>query len=135
MLYDFSNKDSFDMQFKHFEDKNLYPQKDFVILVYAEWCGHCQQMKPLWDKECAETNRKTIVNLDSDVMKHLIESKKSHQFSNFISENVQGYPTLMKIVNKKTHLFDGKRDSKSLNEFINNKDSEISRIVKKYAHK
>ena len=52
-------------------------------LVYAEWCGHCQSMKPEWDSFVSQHGG----NYKGIVIKTHDESKKEHDFE------ASGFPT------------------------------------------
>jgi thioredoxin-like negative regulator of GroEL len=64
---------------------------NWIILYYADWCGHCKQFKPEWE------------NLKSMVPSHIntaeIESENiQHMKSN---PQIQGYPTMKLYSNNK----------------------------------
>lgn len=80
-----------------------------LVLFYADWCGHCQKVKPEWEKAVAKVNTKNEVKMikvncgegteqDQEVMKKY---------------NVDGYPTIIKFVNGKPTLYRGDRDADS----------------------
>jgi thiol-disulfide isomerase/thioredoxin len=52
-------------------------------LVYAEWCGHCQSMKPEWDSFVSQHGG----NYNGIEIKTHDESKKEHDFE------AGGFPT------------------------------------------
>ena len=83
-----------------------------IGLVYAEWCGHCQALKPDWKKlkDTLSKNKKfNIFELeDSDTNKESkLKSvgKKTHGGS----IQVNGFPTLFKILNGKVEYYNGER--------------------------
>ena len=73
--------------------------KNTIIVgkIYADWCGHCQQLKPEWSK------MKT--NVTKHNKKHLqiveIEESQTEKMANFKAQHpnlqVNGYPTIFKI--------------------------------------
>ena len=49
----------------------LLKDGDWMVLYYAEWCGHCNAMKPEWEKVVdmltkKKTNNETIDNKKMD---------------------------------------------------------------------
>jgi thiol:disulfide interchange protein len=97
MLFDFSNIQSFSGGYPEFE-KNVLGKQPFVMLVYADWCGHCQQLKPDWN-EAVETESKTtnVVQVSSDVFDHLKEHHPSNLFSSIMTKGVSGYPYIATV--------------------------------------
>ena len=79
-----------------------------LILFYADWCGHCQQFKPIW-KEIKEKN----LNINYIEYNDEINANKINEFG------VQGFPTI--ILKKGDNLirFEEERTSNKLIEFIN----------------
>jgi len=62
-----------------------------VVAFVATWCGHCQNLKPLWKKmEKKLKNKGTIVMIYSDFRERAN-----------ISSNVNGYPTIKTYINGK----------------------------------
>lgn len=134
MIYDFSSTSELQKTFDEFNKNVLRNQQNFVLLVHATWCGHCLRLMPIW-KDCTKNHSKlNIVNIDSEVYNHLQKNNKSHIFTRFLDENVQGFPTLLKIENKRIIPFEGDRDKTSIKKFLKNKSLQ-SEILKKYAHK
>ena len=91
-------------------------------LVYAKWCGHCQSLKPEWKKlkETLSKNKKfNIFELeDSDANKESkLKSvgKKTHGGS----IQVNGFPTLFKILNGKVEYYNGERTLDALLKWAN----------------
>jgi thiol-disulfide isomerase/thioredoxin len=82
-----------------------------LVLFYADWCGHCKKIKPIWDETAAsvnkEENKMIKVNCgegsaaDEEVMKKY---------------NIEGYPTIIKFINGKPFEYKGDRDSDSFRD-------------------
>ena len=71
-----------------------------IILVYADWCGHCHTFKPKFDE--AATNRKLPFQVAS-INDTMINSVNKHINSINNSETpikVEGYPTIVSLNNK-----------------------------------
>lgn len=71
-----------------------------IILVYADWCGHCHTFKPKFDE--AAKNRKSPLQVASvnetmlnSVNKHINSMNKSAK-----PINVSGYPSVISLNNK-----------------------------------
>ena len=88
--------------------------KIVVGYVYADWCGHCRALKPVWKQ------MKKILPM------HLVEYEEVN--SNKQDEHIakinrkygvsmvppQGYPYIFKIVGQKIHEYSGNRDAKTM---------------------
>lgn len=59
---------------------------DWMVLYYADWCGHCQTMKPEWQKVVSKFSGNQSVNV-AEVESTLID-KLAHK------PQVQGFPTI-----------------------------------------
>jgi thiol-disulfide isomerase/thioredoxin len=59
---------------------------DWMVLYYADWCGHCQTMKPEWQKVVSKFSGNQAVNV-AEVESTLID-KLAHK------PQVQGFPTI-----------------------------------------
>ena len=85
-----------------------------LVLFYADWCGHCKKIKPVWDETSKEVNVDEIkmikVNCGEGSDKDQAIMKKY---------NIDGYPTIIKFVNGKAQLYQGDRDSESFKEALN----------------
>ena len=58
---------------------------DSVVIVYADWCGHCKAAKPEFQKAAEMSNKVVLLNSDTPEGKNYM---KDHR--------VQGFPTIMK---------------------------------------
>ena len=79
------------------ELKKLLKDSPVVILVvFANWCGHCQTMKKnIWDPMCKRKNVSPdhVAAVESSVLESAGEEGKA------ILNKVEGFPTVMKVVN------------------------------------
>jgi thiol-disulfide isomerase/thioredoxin len=82
--------------------------------VYADWCGHCQALKPEWAR------MKKIVPMRKVVCVEINDKHKEVGIANLNRKyGVQlpmpnGYPTIFKIVGKKISYYEGARTAKDL---------------------
>ena len=79
-----------------------------LLLFKANWCGHCKNFMPVWEKLSNDSN------LDIKFTTYDSENNKS-EISNY---NISGFPTIMYKVNNKIIEYNGSRDENSLKEFI-----------------
>jgi thiol-disulfide isomerase/thioredoxin len=76
-------------------DDNLKLNKKgkFVILYFADWCGHCQHLKPDYQKLADNANGFTVAAVNSDSNDGLIEKIQSK--GDKAEYPVQGFPTIV----------------------------------------
>lgn len=81
-----------------------------LYLFKANWCGHCINFMPTWDKINKEFGEKiNIKTYDAD-------SKKDK--SMFDEYQIQGFPTLILNNNNNKIEYNGSRDFDSIKDFI-----------------
>jgi thioredoxin-like negative regulator of GroEL len=82
--------------------------KPIFVLFYAEWCGHCQALKPTW--------RKFIKSVKETIPIAEIESSFMGQVNGY--KQIDGYPTLMLIRNNELIAkYEGPRTEQGLRQF------------------
>ena len=88
---------------------NIESNKKNIILIKAEWCGHCQHFKGTWNKlQEKYKNDYNFVTYDADNDKHMIDKY-----------NVNGFPTLLiKNKNDEHVQYEGDRTVKSIIDFV-----------------
>ena len=101
-----------------------------VGLIHANWCGHCQALKPHWDKMKNEmkignkSKKFDFVEIeDSDHMKE----KKIHNINKKIKGNkidIKGYPTIFKIEGGNVKYYGGERESESLKSWFSEGENQ-----------
>ena len=106
----------------------LLKDGDWMVLYYAEWCGHCKAMKPEWDKvvERLKENKKiNVADVKSDVIDELSHKPK-----------IEGFPTI-KMYNKGTEVakFEDVRSADKLEQFAvsnttSSNTSELKNTIK-----
>ena len=75
-----------------------------IVDFYADWCGHCKKLKPVWDKAAEQVNkeekRMLKVNCDGDV-----------DVSNY---DIKGYPTILIFEDGEHKEYNGERTLEDL---------------------
>ena len=126
MIYYFNDIPNLNKSFEHFES-NLLTKGPFVILVFADWCGHCKNMRTDWNASL-KTATQDVVEVEASVYDHMTNTHPAHPFSQILSQNVRGYPTLGKIEhNKFSEYSQGSRTKTDFDKFLKkDKKSEKS---------
>lgn len=83
-----------------------------VILFYANWCGYCQQVKPIWRKLENEFPG-YVTSIDGDLRPSVKDAF-----------DVNGFPTIIYAPNgiddpSGAVVYEGARDEESFRQFIN----------------
>lgn len=79
-------------------------------LYYANWCGHCQNFKPVWNKiidKYKNNSKITIETIDCDANKEICDAKQ-----------IKGFPTIQLEKGNKIIEYNGSRTESSVSEFI-----------------
>ena len=71
----------------------------FVILYFANWCGHCKHLKPDYQKLADNANGFTVAAVDADNNDGLIEMIQS--MGDNAEYDVRGFPTIVSYNNGK----------------------------------
>lgn len=129
---DFQELSSLNSKKFQFFANNVFEKHPFVLLVTAEWCGHCRILKPEITKGLKELKAtKTpggkdavyIVHLSHDTFSH-IASHERLVLAKILNGIVSGYPTACVVsgVIKKTNQITSKyledRTSKGFVELV-----------------
>jgi thiol-disulfide isomerase/thioredoxin len=90
------NPSSIQKMKKHFSD----PNKTIIAAIVADWCGACQQFKPIWE---ATTKNYIASQSPSKKRKQLIlatiQDSTAHEFNIY---DIKGFPTIRVIKNNAT---------------------------------
>ena len=88
-----------------------------TILIYADWCHHCEELKLPLCKSWIQISLNSDIHFvcseskDSDIFKKLEANKKV--------KTINGFPTILKYFNGKfVRKYDGDRTEKKLLEFM-----------------
>ena len=88
---------------------NLLKKGDWMVLYYSEYCKHCTDMKPEWNK--FELNVPDNVNIAK------VENEGMHDLK--FNPKVEGFPTIKMYKNaKEVDEFNGERKAKKFDEFL-----------------
>ena len=109
-----------------------------VCKIYAEWCGHCRDLEPIWEK--VKKQMRSEVGNDKVKFIEIEQTKgrigKEHNGTKTldkevdelnselgtVGENVikaEGFPTIAKTCNGKTDRYEGERSVKAIVAWIN----------------
>ena len=83
-----------------------------LILFYAEWCGYCKLLMPIW-KQIEEIIPSDKINITK------ISCVENENLCKKI-QIIDGYPTIL-LINDTIHKYSGDRSLNRIIEFINNK--------------
>lgn len=84
-----------------------------LVLFYADWCGHCKKIKPIWDETAKEVNIDEVKMIKVNCGEGTDEDQRVMK-----KYSIDGYPTIIKFVNGKASLYQGDRDSDSFKEMF-----------------
>ena len=101
---------------------NNFRKGNWVVLYYANWCGHCQMLKPTWksyvQNHGLKNNQLNIAEVEDSYM-----GKLKHR------DQIMGFPTIKMYNNAKaTGELQGERTIENMNQFTN---ENIKTILKK----
>lgn len=97
---------------EHIEDKSdlekiLKEHPIVIIMFYANWCGHCTKLKPMYEEAATKSNKKFV--MVNDKQRDLMTEHK-----------IKGFPTVLKFKNgASSEEFSGARTVNALVDFAN----------------
>lgn len=86
-----------------------------VVIWKAEWCGHCKDAKPEFDK-LLNMSPITLKDGSKVTVKVLDADKDKSELSQF---EVKGFPTVLIMNNGKSSEYPGPRSSEKIIEYLN----------------
>jgi thiol:disulfide interchange protein len=107
---------------KNFTDKNslkniIKDKNGIIILFYADWCGHCKMIKPIY-KTFIDKNNKNVI------IKAVDMTENSNPSISNLSKmlNIEGFPTIISF-DKEGNIFsnfNGRRTLDNLEKYAIN---------------
>ena len=100
-------------QTKHTDE---VPKSPVVIgLIYANWCHHCQAMKPAWDEMKNDIMNKyagqfSIVEIEAGQPDKSEQLAKLEQMLDGQKIDASGYPTIVKLAGGRADYYGGNRE-------------------------
>jgi thiol-disulfide isomerase/thioredoxin len=116
-MLDFGGKTRRRRPTSHKKHANKQGKKQVTIgLVYAEWCGHCQALKPEWKHMKDEIAKNPKLRNQCKI----IEYESEQPMPPKIKGMVEGYPTIFSIDHRGgLKKYEGGRSSAELLEYVN----------------
>jgi len=68
-----------------------------IVLVYADWCGHCHHFMPHFDKAAANSGRSVQAVKVNETMMSAVNDAIQQKNHNAKSINVEGYPSVLLV--------------------------------------
>ena len=84
-----------------------------LVLFYADWCGHCKKIKPVWEETSNEVNEEELKMIKVNCGEGTPADQKIMK-----KYSIDGYPTIIKFVNGKAQMYQGERDPESFKEAL-----------------
>tara|TARA_B100001778_G_scaffold139716_1_gene114827 strand:- start:1220 stop:1708 length:489 start_codon:yes stop_codon:yes gene_type:complete len=92
-----------------------YSNKVNLYYFYTEWCPYCKKANPEWEDFCRELDN--IYNNSSYQFNYFkIDCDKNQKMAD--KYNVEGYPTIKMVYNKKIYDYNAKPDKTNLLKFV-----------------
>jgi protein disulfide-isomerase A6 len=104
---------------KEMRASNNQDANTIVCKIYANWCGHCQSLKPVWAelKNVLSANKNiTMIEIEESEMKEKMGTLKNICKKDI---DVNGFPTIVKICGKAPpEYYQGERSVEGLRAWI-----------------
>lgn len=104
----FLKKEGFESSCENFE-KDIKEDKK-LVLFYADWCGHCNKLKPIWDEASG--------SVDNKMIKLNVGDGTPEQKTIMEKYNIKGFPTIIMFENGENKGQFDKRDKDSFLEYF-----------------
>ena len=104
-------------------DKNILAHKPIIGKISASWCGHCIELKPIWDTVLSKNPKILFIDIEKegeDEKNELLKINKLYlNNSKEKLDSKSGYPTIFKIQNEKLEHYKGYRTESAITKWIN----------------
>ena len=101
---------------------------DWMVLYYAEWCGHCKTMKPEWNKVVSNIKKSNKSNNNKNNI-NIAEIESKHIDSLVDKPKIEGYPSIKMYNNgKEIANFNDSRVASKIEEFANSNSTRQKSI-------
>lgn len=99
------------------------------VRVHARWCGHCQELEPVWN-ELKDWHEKNVKNkkspLESILLLSVEDTELERAKEKYPELHSDGYPSLMMVRNGHVqNQFQGPRSLPSLKTFVENQARDM----------
>ena len=116
-LYTRYLNEGFEVKAASFDDEISNNEKT-LVMFYADWCGHCKKLKPVWDETSKEVNE----NEESAVKMVKVDCGKPNENENHKAimkkYDISGFPTIKLIEGDKVSEFEGERTKEGILKFL-----------------
>jgi len=82
-------------------EKRVASPEKTLVLFYADWCGHCKTLKPIW-KEAKDKSNGKMIQIDVGAK----DGSMTHVLDKY---DIEGFPTILVFQNGKSVPYNGSR--------------------------
>ena len=105
-----------DIHNTHVPPRDMNYNEPCVVLIYANWCPHCQVMKPEWNEATEEMEENVkVVNIESNDLlqyQNMLNAHRAHS---------NGYPTIYAFrPGEEPHYYGGERKKAGFISWVKN---------------
>lgn len=114
----FLSKEGMEMPAEDVEEALAVSQEKTLVLFHADWCGHCKNLMPKWDKAASEVN--AMEGAGVKMVKVECGKPNENDSHKMLMEKYQikGYPTIKYFENGSVKEFTGERTEEGLKSFL-----------------
>jgi thiol-disulfide isomerase/thioredoxin len=100
-----------------------------IGLIYANWCHHCQALKPAWEEMKKDIKNKyngqfTVVEIEADQPDKSEQLAKLEQMLDGEKIDASGYPTIVKVGGGRVDYYGGNREMHDMLNWATGQDNE-----------
>jgi protein disulfide-isomerase-like protein len=108
LAYFYMNQEGFEAKPTDMDQYIKRPEKT-LVLFYADWCGHCKELKPTWDEAAEIANAK-----EKRMLKVNVGGKTAEEEALLKKYKIDGFPTVMIFQSGEGKPYDGERTKEAL---------------------